>query len=278
MTEADLAGVRLYYEEAGDGLPFVVLHGGLGYDHCYLKNALGPLEDRMRMIYLDQRGNGRSQRVPLETITVPQLADDVDALRAHLGLERIGVFGHSYGGFVALEYATRYPDRVSHLICATTSPGNFEPTPEELAERIDQSWVSPVEERALALFGDGLGATVDEMWARVPDLVPLFVRSRDVELFRKSLEGTVMEPDASVAGRQALGSWSVADKLGRISAPTLILGARYDLLTPAECSVRLASEIPNNEIVWLSQSAHCPQLDEPDVFFGAIRDWLSRHP
>src|SRR5581483_6501307 len=116
----------------------------------------------------------------------------------------------------ALEYATRYADKVSHLIALTTSPGNFQPTPEELAERIDQSWITPVDERALGLFGEGLGATVEEMWARVPDLVPVFVHSRDVEVFSKSLEGTVMDPDASVAGRQGLGTWSVDDKLGQI--------------------------------------------------------------
>ena len=74
----------------------------------------------MQLIYYDQRGNGRSGRPPLDTLTFEQFCADAEALRIHLRYDRIALLGHSYGGFIALEYARRYPERVSHLILVDT--------------------------------------------------------------------------------------------------------------------------------------------------------------
>ena len=76
----------------------------------------------MHLVYYDHRGNGRSGRPPSETIIFEQLCSDADALRKHLGFEEVCVLGHSFGGFVALEYALRYPERISHLILLDTAP------------------------------------------------------------------------------------------------------------------------------------------------------------
>jgi len=98
-------GTELYYVEAGSGLPCLVMHGGLGVDHTYLHPWLDPLGDVLRLIYYDHRGNGRSGRPALETLTFDQFCADADTLRSALGLDRVAVMGSSYGGFIALEYA-----------------------------------------------------------------------------------------------------------------------------------------------------------------------------
>ena len=95
--------------EVGEGLPCLLMHGGLGFDHTCLHPWLDPLGDVMRLVYYDHRGNGRSGRPPSETIIFEQLCSDADALREHLGFEEVCVLGYSFGGFVALEYALRYP-------------------------------------------------------------------------------------------------------------------------------------------------------------------------
>jgi pimeloyl-ACP methyl ester carboxylesterase len=97
------------------------MHGGLGLDHTYLR-GLDNLGDVMQLVYYDHRHNGRSGRPPLETMSHAQLADDAEGLRQQLDLGKIAVLGHSYGGFIALEYALRYPDSVSHLILLDTAP------------------------------------------------------------------------------------------------------------------------------------------------------------
>jgi proline iminopeptidase len=277
MTTAHINGVELYYESVGIGTPFLMLHGGLGFDHAYLQSTLGPLEDVMRMIYVDQRNNGRSEHGPLEDVTIPQLADDVDGLRAHLGLERMGVLGHSYGGFVALEYAARYPDRVSHLIALDTSPGTFEPTAEELAERPDPSWITPEVEKAMALFAGGLPATREEFEPFFEDFVHIYLRKLPAIRLAGLLAEATLDPAMAAHSMQVLQGWTVAADLAAIAAPTLVLCGRYDLLTTPECAKRMSTAIPHAELVFFEESGHFPWLEEPDAFFAAVKEWLARH-
>lgn len=99
MPVARLNGTDLFYVEVGEGLPCLVMHGGLGIgDHSVLHPWLDPLGDVMRLIYYDHRGNGRSGRPPSETITFEQLCSDADALRDYLGFEEVAVLGYSFGG------------------------------------------------------------------------------------------------------------------------------------------------------------------------------------
>src|ERR671927_1770888 len=123
MAVAHLNGTKLFYAEVGQGrVPCLVMHGGLGFDHTCLHPWLDPLGDVMHLVYYDHRANGRSGRPPLETITFEQLCSDADALREHLGFEEVAVLGYSFGGCIALEYALRYPERISHLILLDTAP------------------------------------------------------------------------------------------------------------------------------------------------------------
>src|SRR4051794_20343094 len=115
MATAALNGTTIYYETVGDGPPCLVLHGGLGVDHSLYRD-LDALTDRVQLVYFDHRHNGRSGRPALDTITMPQLADDAVALADHLGFDTFIVLGHSYGGFVAQELAIRYPARVDALV------------------------------------------------------------------------------------------------------------------------------------------------------------------
>jgi proline iminopeptidase len=103
------------------------------------------LAERLTLLYLDHRGNGRSGRPPLDTITMEQLADDAATLAGHLDLDHVMVIGHSYGGFVAQELALRHPELVSALMLVDTTPGQRgvtedpdadqgPPPPPELAE------------------------------------------------------------------------------------------------------------------------------------------------
>jgi len=84
MPVVSLNGTELFYLEHGAGQPCLVMHGGLGADHTGLHPWLDPLGDVVRLVYYDHRGNGRSGRPPLETLTYAQLAADADALRAYL--------------------------------------------------------------------------------------------------------------------------------------------------------------------------------------------------
>jgi proline iminopeptidase len=274
VPEVSLEGTTFYYEEVGRGVPCIALHGGLGFDHQYMKTMLGPLEHSLRVVYLDQRGNGRSGRPPLETITMQQLADDVDALRDRLNLERVALVGHSYGGFVALECALRYPDRISHLVLVDTGPGAFEPTEEELAERADPSWISP----AIANASWDPPHTDDDFARDFPKIAARYVKSITPEVLLEKVGGGILSASALLRSAAVLEEWSVADRLGEIACPSLVICGRYDLVTTPECAKRMATAIPGAELRWFESSGHFPWLEEPDEFAAALRDFIGRHP
>src|SRR5579864_8419429 len=113
----DVNGLFLYYTEIGQGEPLVVLHGGPGGSHSYFLPFLLPLARNNRLIFMDERGSGRSGKLQDPSgYTVDNMAADVEALRTALNLGSINVLGHSFGGVVAQRYALKYPKNVSHMI------------------------------------------------------------------------------------------------------------------------------------------------------------------
>src|SRR5580658_8994048 len=105
----------------GSGSPLVTLHGGPGMDHTYFRPWLDPLGEVRQVVYYDMLGSGRSAR----DVNLGQGMDawvaEVDAMRAFLGHERIDLFGHSFGSFVALKYALAHPERVSSLVLCSAA-------------------------------------------------------------------------------------------------------------------------------------------------------------
>ena len=277
MPEVEVNGTTLFYERVGSGLPCIALHGGLGFDHTYLRRSFGPLEDVIEFIYVDQRGNGRSGRPPLETITMQQLADDVGAFARAIGLERFALLGHSFGGFVALEFATTHPERLTHLFLLDTSPGAFEPTDAELGERPDPSTVDPAaREGVQKMFGE-LPGSDDEFTARIPEIVPAYLHRLEPAPLLATMADTIVDTKTLVRGFEFLPQWSVAEKLGRITCPALVTCGRYDLLTTPECSKRLSTAIPHATLAWFEEAGHFPWIEEPDAFFAAVKSFVARN-
>ncbi len=118
MTTMSIRDVSLYVQVIGQGYPLVLMHGGPGLDHTSLL-ALRPCADQFTLIFYDHRCNGRSDG-SVASMTWENLTADAEALRQRLGFDKWAVLGHSFGGNVALEYALRYPQSLSHLILMDT--------------------------------------------------------------------------------------------------------------------------------------------------------------
>jgi proline iminopeptidase len=115
------AGVSIYYKSIGHGRPLMVLHGGPGGSHDTFLPYLIPLAVRHRLIFIDERGSGKSSRPDDDaSYTLDAMTGDVEAVRRALHLGRIDMLGHSFGGIVAQAYAIAYPKNVTHLILAST--------------------------------------------------------------------------------------------------------------------------------------------------------------
>ena len=137
MTNVHIRDVSLNVKIIGQGYPLVLMHGGPGAD-LYTLMSFRPLADRFTLVFYDHRCNGRSTGAPVESMNFENLTADADALRQALGFDKWAVLGHSFGGYVALEYALRYPHSLSHLLLLDTGGDHRrsqEKAPEELAKR-----------------------------------------------------------------------------------------------------------------------------------------------
>src|SRR5271154_4480995 len=145
----DAEGVLIYYMTVGRGAPLVIVHGGPGGSHDYFLPYLLPLARLNKLIFIDERGSGKSQKLEDPAgYTVENMVEDVEGVRRSLGLGRISLLGHSYGGVLAQAYALKYQSNLTHLILASTFPSTKqmnevfarmkETMDPELRERIDK--------------------------------------------------------------------------------------------------------------------------------------------
>jgi pimeloyl-ACP methyl ester carboxylesterase len=280
MAAIKVRDVSLFVEVVGHGYPLLLMHGGPGADHHSLR-AFRRCADRFTLVFYDHRCNGRSQRAPVTTMTWENLTADADALRDALGFERWAVLGHSFGGHVALEYALRYPGRVSRLILLDTgadSRWSRDNAPKLVIERGHGEAKAEIVRR---FFHGELAPG---------EMLPMLVRIGDLYSSRPSLWATVLDlargewrtrlaPEALIfAGRHLLEGWSVMDRLGEIAGPTLVIAGRDDFLFPPEHQREMASAIPQARLLLVDRAGHNPHTEQPAVVMPALRDFLAGLP
>ncbi len=270
MATVELNGTSIWYEQEGTGPDCLVLHGGLGVDHVLYQRTLEPLAEKLNLVYFDHRGNGRSGRPPPETITMEQLADDAAALAEHLELTSVAVLGHSYGGFVAQELALRHPGLVAALLLVDTTPGQLGST-EDPSD--DQGPPPPAELVELVSVPP---ASNEDLAAGMRDLLPFYLHQGDPAAARVAFASTIFDARAMARGFEVLSGWSSVDRLASITAPTLVVAGRHDVVTSWPQAARIASRVPGAELVIFDSSGHMPWIDEPDRFKAVVDDWLER--
>lgn len=272
-----LRDVSLYVDVVGHGEPLVLMHGGPSAD-LWTMGSFRRLADEHTLVLYDHRCNGRSTGPPVSSMTWENLTADPDALREHLGFDRWAVLGHSFGGHVALEYALRYPQRVSRLVLVDTGPDAHwarENAPRLLVQRgygpakaeLVRRWFTGDFERReyLRIFWRISSAYMPEHgWRGLANAVATGGwRSR-------------MRPEAlRFAGRSLMPGWSVLDRLGEITAPTLIVAGREDFVFPPECQQQLHERIPNSELVLVDEAGHSPEDEFPDQVLTSVRRFLA---
>lgn len=274
MSTAKLTDVEIFFTEHGQGLPCLVMHGGLGFDHSYLSPGLDVLGDTLHLIYYDHRCNGRSGRPPIGTLTFVQLADDADALRASLGHETISIIAHSITGCaVALEYALRHPQRLEHLILLCAAP-RFNPADPAFGERLERKGMTPAMAEAFSRAGEG-----DAAFKHYAELAgPLYHHAFDSKRYQRQIGRIVYSAAAMARSFELAAAWDIADRLAAISTPTLLIAGGSDPFSPPQDSMALQRRIPGAELVVLDKSAHFPWIEQADEFATAIKTWLLRQP
>ena len=248
------------------------IHGGPGADHTSYKTTFSPLSQKMQLVYFDHRGQGRSDRGPKETYTLENNVEDMEALRQYLGLEKIVLLGTSYGGMVALSYAARYPENVSHLIAvATTASCRFlEKAKAFLAERGTEE-----QKKYAAMLWEGKFENETQLREYFRVMGPVYSLTHNPEKSAASWQRTIFSVDAiNVAFGGFLRSYDILDQLPKITAPTLVIAGRHDWICPPEFSQEIARAIPGADLRIFENSGHSIRADEPEALLDAIAGFL----
>jgi len=272
MTLTNVNDTELFYEKIGSGTPFLVMHGGLGVDHSYFRPALDPLGDDIELIFYDHRGHGRSGRPSIDTISFEKLADDADALRNNLSQKKIGIIGHSAGGWVALNYAIRHPDNISHLILIDTSPAMD--YPDELMKNIERKNPDPT---IVEVLNAPVSSTVEGFREQFRIMQPVYFydfNTKIQKMMNNTLEKMILTPEVSIHQDTLLEKYDVSSRLKEINVPTLILVGEDDFICPPSQAHRMNKSIQNSEIYVFEKCGHYPFWEVPDDFFKVIRGWL----
>lgn len=275
MTRIAIRDVSLFVKVMGHGHPLVLMHGGPGLDHTTL-SSLEPLADQYTLVFYDHRCNGRSTG-QAESMTWENLTADADSLRATLGYDKWAVAGHSFGGHVALEYALRYPERVSRLLLLDTAGNAWWPqhnAPEILRKRGYR--LSTVQ--AARRFYNGQ-LRPDEVRPIVMKFLGAYfyhVRSLASPAALRAAFRLKMRPEAHVFGfGRLLPGWTVMDRLHEIDVPALVLSGRHDFLFPPEHQAILADRMPNAILEIVERAGHNPQDERPAEVIEVIRRFLA---
>jgi proline iminopeptidase len=288
----DAQGVLIYYKEFGHGPPLMILHGGPGASHDYFLPHLVPLARRNRLVFIDERGSGKSEKLEnLSLYTTENMVEDVEAVRASLHLGKINLLGHSCGGVLAQAYALKYQKNLEHLVLCST----FHSTRQlnELFKTMKAKMAPELRERIEKLEQAGLfGQGKDYEKNRYPSayMVAAWGEGYFPYLFQKRPDANF---DPAAMGSMAwdlyremwgshgefivdgnLTSVEYAGRLGTIRVPTLITVGDHD-----ECDPSLAKDmhalIPGSELVILPQSGHMTFVDQPAMFIAAVDSFLS---
>jgi len=252
----------LWYEVQGrDDGPPLVLSPGLGGSAGYWAPNLEALTADHRIVLYDHRGTGRSDRALKPGLTVDDMADDVIAIADAIGLRRFGLIGHAAGAAIGLSLALRFPERLDRLIAinAWAAP--------------DPHFLRCMELRVRLLRDSGVAAFVRAQ--------PIFLYpARYVSENHNRLESDErhaiehFQGAANVEARiGALAAFDIEDRLGDISADTLLIAAEDDMLVPSSCSERMAERIGNSRLE-LMKGGHACNVSEAGTFNGVVRGWL----
>lgn len=273
---AGVNGVDLHYEVVGTGTPMFVV--GLLQCELYRRALPEALTTDVQMIFVELRGSARSAGDPAE-LTFGLAADDLDALRLHLGLDRVAVFGHAIHGMFATAYATRYPAATSHVVL-TSTPALV---PDESTKEF---WRQDALPERQAAFDRQLWSLPEDAAHDPFTSSEMFVRYR-----------TVMAADAwydpnfdaawlwdGISASPALlnrlynelaPGWDAAAALSRVPAPTFMAAGRFDYRVPYPSWLAVADRTPGVTVEVFQRSGHWPSIEQPDRFARAVSEFVA---
>lgn len=267
---------KLYCETEGEGIPMVLVHGGLGGTHHCFHPWLTGASKNFKLVYYDQRGCGLSDFNPGQGYSFEQSVDDLEKLRIELNIEKWIVLGHSYGGGIAQYYTIKYPEHTAGLILVASVPMLNKPELDNVDEYCFLSESEKVRAKEiLKLIIEGkinyaqyfYNSDINGGWKRQNFLKPDPERMAQMALYDIAFDPNIGSDYDSYTFEHCFDNCPI---------PTLICEGKYDSLWSAEKSAMMRTNHPNAKFIQFRNSSHNIYRDEPELFIKEIIDWSKK--
>jgi proline iminopeptidase len=270
--------VTLHYRVSGQGPPLIAHPGGPGTSARFLGDLAG-LDEVATIVWLDPRGTGGSTApTDAAAYALTDYAADVDAIRQHLGLDRVGLLGFSHGGMVAMRYAVEHSDRLTDLVLLDTAPALDAASMERVAAAMDrrqgEPWYADV--RPL-LDADEVEATDEEAMATLLAILPMYFHQWDetAQRFSATLTGAGFHSRVGPAWGEEQATLDLRPELGRIATRTLVVVGEDDFICDVVSAREMADAIPGAQLATISEAGHFPWVEQPAAFRAALDRFLT---
>jgi proline iminopeptidase len=280
----DINGTQLYYKAIGTGEPIFFLHGGPGGSHRYFLPHMQQLADEYQLVFYDQRGTGLSNgRLDLRAISIDQFVEDLEALRVAFGFEKISLVGHSWGAVIALFYAFKYQAHLNRLILVDPRPVTNAFLAEQgktIQQRLQR--LSPEAQQMLNTLcmrpSAELSAEARMECFKLDAALRFYDPTKALAMDDTTEENTAK----NAANIRSLLTTSfnrrqkeIDTTLRTLSVPTVIIHGDFDPI-PIGASEYIQQRIPASQLVIIKESGHFPFVEQPEMFFTAIRAFMRR--
>jgi pimeloyl-ACP methyl ester carboxylesterase len=260
-----IAGARLYYEMAGAGQPFVMIHAGVA-DSRQWNNEFASFAGQFRVVRYDMRGFGKSEPAPGEYSNMGDLTTLLDHLQIQ---EPLVLMGCSMGGRLAIDFALAHPSSVKALVIVDSGPSGLEldvpssPKFKEV-EQADQSGdIDRVAELEIQIWFDGEGRTSQQV-------------DQDMRRLAYEMNHTALEHDARQLGKSLPDTQTpAAGRLQELEIPALVIVGAHDTPYSLAAADYMVEKMPLARKVIIEDAAHLPNMDQPVAFQSVVRTFLA---
>jgi proline iminopeptidase len=261
----------------GAALPVIAVNGGPGLSHAYMMmNDLWEQVGRDRFVILyDQRGTGTSKGVPAGAARVfPQTMEaqvaDLDAVRAHFGIDKVALVGDSYGGFLVMAYAAAHADHVAKLVLSDSPPASFK----TMVHLLPQTFPDIEEEDAAEAKKLGEDSDAAARAGLRAHFRMIFYSPEKRDAYMAKMGDLGYEPAVARAVGQAASALDLTEAVKGFHFPVLVITGRYDMNVAPVNAWAMAHEIPGAKIMFFEESGHLPAYEEPEKYRRVVEGFL----
>lgn len=277
----DVQGGKIYYQTLGQGDPILVVHGGPGLDQTYLQPQLFELAQNNQVIFYDQLGSGKSTENidNLKKINLNQSISDLEHLRKKLGLKKVILMGHSFGGLLCMHYAARYPENLKGLILFNSAPANYEGQKAFMDNFYKRTAAIKQDIAPIFSYEEFIKKSAEELTKIHRKLFKVYFHdSSKIKSLNLAFNVDAARIGFKVDQEKLKTIWLVPgldllSQLRKIRVQTLIIHGKQDIV-PYWTSKEIHSALKGSRLVALDNCGHFPYIEKPDVFKGLVNEFL----